>query len=297
MKAQKRFRNIVFTFNNYNDNEYNNILNSDVFKYVIIGKEVGDSGTPHLQGYGEFIKQQYFSTIKNLFPKIHFEPRRGTQKQAIDYCKKDGDYVENGTQRIQGQRMDLIQMREAICNGASYRSILLSSEVSSSQLRVLDSYFTYLEPKKREKPKVYWYYGSTGTGKTKSAMEMSSSEETYIKDHTKWWDGIDNHETVILDDFRASQMKFSDLLRLLDWNPYRCEIKGGFRWLKCKNIIITTPRRPEDTYSNMSEDINQLLRRIDCLRDFDDRFNLSGLVILRPLNLSGIFTHYVICDY
>jgi len=48
-----RFRNIVFTLNNYTDDEYNNLLNHKEFKYVIIGKEIGEKGTPHLQRYAE----------------------------------------------------------------------------------------------------------------------------------------------------------------------------------------------------------------------------------------------------
>lgn len=268
LKRLKRYRNIVFTVNNWSEDEYNDLLSNEIFKYVIIGKEISKEGTPHLQCYGEFHRQEYFNTIKKMNSRMHFEPRRGTQVQAIDYCKKDNQWIDRGDRKIQGQRTDLLLVRESIMQGESMRSILLQNEINASQLRVVDRYFSYLEPKKRIKPSVHWYYGETGTGKSKAAMAISSDDETYIKDHTKWWDGIDNHETVVLDDFRASQMKFSDLLRLLDWNPYRCEIKGGFRWLKCKNIVITTPRSPAETYPNMNEDIKQLERRIDVAKLF-----------------------------
>jgi len=35
------------------------------------------------------------------------ERRFGTQTQAIEYCKKEGNWTEAGNKRIQGERTDL----------------------------------------------------------------------------------------------------------------------------------------------------------------------------------------------
>ena len=62
MNTSGRYRHIVFTLNNYSEDEYLNILNSEYFKYVIIGKEIcPTTGTPHLQGYGELERHYYNS--------------------------------------------------------------------------------------------------------------------------------------------------------------------------------------------------------------------------------------------
>ena len=66
------YRNIVFTLNNYSDVEYQNLLNHPLFKYVVIGKEVGESGT-HLQGYAELTTQMRFNRIKKeIHPSFQY---------------------------------------------------------------------------------------------------------------------------------------------------------------------------------------------------------------------------------
>jgi len=59
MNSCGRYRHIVFTLNNYSQNEYLALLNNEYIRYVVIGKEICPStGTPHLQGYGELQKQR-----------------------------------------------------------------------------------------------------------------------------------------------------------------------------------------------------------------------------------------------
>jgi hypothetical protein len=126
---------------------------------------------------------------------------------------------EGMNQRCQGERTDLLKIREQIKCGVT----LETYEINSSALRVIDRYYTYLEEEKTEKSNLYWIYGESGTGKTKWVSE--NFKDIYWKDDTKWWDGYDRHETIIIDDFRASHMKFNCLLRLLDRYPCKCELK------------------------------------------------------------------------
>jgi hypothetical protein len=209
---------------------------------------------------------------------MHFEPRYGSQKDAIDYCKKDGNFEEKGDQRHQGTRTDLLQIRDLIKSGVSKRELLESYELSSSQLRVMDTYFTYLEGQRKVKPNVIRIHGPTGTGKTKYAFD--NFKDIYVKEcENKWWDGYDSHETILLDDLRCKSFKFAELLRLLDRYPKRLEIKGGFRQLNSKNIIITCPWSPKELFKERDiihpEDIKQLLRRIDEIIDMNQSEELT----------------------
>jgi hypothetical protein len=71
-----------------------------------------------------------------------------------------------------------------------------------------------------------------------------------------------------MDDFRGSQMKSSELLTLLDRYPKHAEVKGGYRWLGGKNIVITSNKHPNKSYQLLDEAIKQLIRRIDYRIEF-----------------------------
>lgn len=73
-------------------------------KYCIFGKEVGDSGTPHLQCYIETTNkcsinglQKKISTAQGFKSRYAIKVCRGSAEQNIAYCSKDGDTWWAGT--------------------------------------------------------------------------------------------------------------------------------------------------------------------------------------------------------
>lgn len=98
---RSRGKRWVFTLNNYTNEEeaaLAALFEGDDVQYGIYGRETGDSGTPHLQGYVAFNEQHTFNQAKTkLGNRVHLELSRGTPKEASDYCKKDGDYNEYGS--------------------------------------------------------------------------------------------------------------------------------------------------------------------------------------------------------
>jgi len=66
-------------------------------RYHIYGIEKAPTTqTEHYQGYIEFSIPIRVSRMKKIFQDntMHIEKRKGTRIQAIDYCKKDGDFYE-----------------------------------------------------------------------------------------------------------------------------------------------------------------------------------------------------------
>ena len=89
--AAKRW---CFTLNNYTEEDLCAIVPALELKghKVILGKEVGESGTPHLQGFIS-LKTKCRPMSLGLPKAIHWEKAKGTDEQNLKYCSKDGDLV------------------------------------------------------------------------------------------------------------------------------------------------------------------------------------------------------------
>lgn len=108
MPGSKRW---CFTLNNYSVQEeqhiVDNALANDIV-YLTFGREVGESGTPHLQGFVCFGRRISLTGVKSVLgARLHLETTRGSNQEASDYCQKDGDFVVFGTlPPEQGHRSD-----------------------------------------------------------------------------------------------------------------------------------------------------------------------------------------------
>ena len=78
-----------FTLNNYTKEELGSIvlIFREKSKLYIIGDEVGESGTPHLQGYVEF-KTKVRPMGLFSFKRIHWEKCKGNRDENVAYCSK-----------------------------------------------------------------------------------------------------------------------------------------------------------------------------------------------------------------
>ena len=63
------------------------------------------------------------------------------------------------------------------------------------------------------------------------------------------------------------------LLRLFDKYPFRVEFKGGSIDFVARYIFVTSPKSPREYFGVGSEDVEQLMRRIEEVVHFNDFFN------------------------
>ena len=84
-----------FTWNNYNDESMSLCLQKFSDFNYIIGYEVGESGTPHLQGYVECKKKVRPIEFFKLPRVLHWESAKGDRASNIAYCSKGGKYETN----------------------------------------------------------------------------------------------------------------------------------------------------------------------------------------------------------
>ena len=265
--------------------------------YACWEHEVAPStGTPHIQGYWYFQNPRSLAGVKKLIYGAHFEIAKGSPEQNRAYCSKEAgvEHFERGTLPQQGKRSDIQTIKEMIKKGATMPEII---EVATSYqaIKGAELIMKYQSDTERDPPTVHWFYGPTGTGKTRTAVELSRPDMWISSRNLKWWDGYWGQKNVILDDFRRDFCDFAELLRILDRYPIRVETKGSSVQLRATTIFITSPYRPEEVYQGQTkEKMDQLLRRITEIRHFPgtDVLEQKSGVILAPTSVLP----EVVCD-
>ena len=287
-----RTKHVCFTFNNYTDDDYVAIklMLQSKADYAVIGEEIGESGTPHLQGYFELpTRYNRLSTICNWFEaatgkRPHVEKRNGPRHAAADYCKKDGTFWEHGSlpQGKQGKRTDIEQVRDAIIDGTVKSEWDLMNNCTSMSAYRFGSMFLNNMPTSasHDPPKVFWLFGSTGSGKSRASADFvdhvaEARKWTFWRANhgLDWFDGYNMQEIAWFDDFRFSgrQKDYSHLLNLTDRYSFRVPIKGGFvRW-QPRIIIFTGPVSIDTAFLGLPDrdGVDQFKRRITAEYDFD----------------------------
>lgn len=244
--------------------------------YMVVGKEVcPETGKYHYQGYVEFSTQRYFKGVKKILgAHVHLEPRLGTALQAATYCKKDGEYHEQGTlSQPQGKRNDLASVKTSVEEGTSLDEIIDLFPGNLQAIKYATTILPYKEPKRNWMPVTRWFHGDTGTGKTWTAVTAHPDLRVHIQNDTaQWWCGYDGHEVVVIDDYRPDFCKFKMLLALLDRYALRIPCKFGSRQFRPKFIYITSPEHPSYYFQDLSENVTQLNRRIAEVRHFPKKY-------------------------
>ncbi len=242
--------------------------------YHVFGKETGEQGTPHLQGYVYFTNPISFNSMKKKIPGAHIEPALASAEKNTTYCTKPetksspGDYVIFGECPKQGNRTDIQVVKQVIDSGGGIKDVIPLA-TSYQSIKTAEVLLKYLEKPRTWKPEVYWFYGPTASGKTREAFSQSG-DDPYVTMNNKWFDGYDAHEDVIIDDIRSDSYRYDFLLKLLDRYPMKVETKGGSRQFLAKRIWITCPVCPTELFPDRysCENNSQLVRRLDQILEF-----------------------------
>lgn len=241
-------------------------------RYIVCGHERGANGTPHIQGFVYFKNPRSDSSVRRLpaFAHAHVESARGSPAQASDYCKKDGDFWEEGELPRAGRRSDLEEIKEEIEDG---KSELYVAEQHFSQWCIYRKSFEKYRQLLVSKPRNWdsWtnvLVGPTGLGKTRYVYQLHKDDDIYVWGGDRWFDGYCGQRIALLDDFRG-ELTIGFMLRLLDRYPMQVPIKGGFVNWNPRRIYITSNHMPEhwwDTVDGPSLDaLNRRINRLDSI--------------------------------
>lgn len=261
-----RSRSWCWTLNNYTDPD---AADADALQqatvYTVMGKEVGEQGTPHLQGYSYFKQPQTLKKMKEYLPRAHFEPARGTPQQAADYCKKEGSFMEFGT-------LPMSQKRKGELGKEFWDDVLekakrgkfeeIDSKVQISHYRSLKAIAAdhRTMPDDLDCHDNLWYWGDTGTSKSYTAR--TENPGAYLKMCNKWWDDYQAEDVVIIEDFDKAHHVLGHHLKIwADRYAFPAEVKGGKVNLRPKKIIVTSNYSPDEIWAHEPGTLGPILRR------------------------------------
>lgn len=284
----RQVRSFVFTLNNYNDDSIKSIM--DHFhqaRYIIIGKEVGASGTHHLQGYIQLEKRYSLSKLGGLF-HWHVEETKGSPSQAADYCKKEGEFVEFGT---------ICNPESGVKAKAEYWKQILSLAEEGHMTAIAEiypgeyirHYGTLLKIKTANMPSVgrpkkcVWLYGKPGTGKSRMAFAINPTS-TYAKMANKWWDGYDEQQTIVLDDFGKDHKVLGyHIKRWSDRYPSILEVKGTAIPTSYDEFIVTSNYSISEIWNEDKEMCAAIKRRFSEYMVLDHQLDLYGMMSIMTI--------------
>ena len=274
-------------------------------RYCIYSLEMGETGNLHYQGYAEFHNTKRLAALKNLdaMEGAHWELRRGSQKDAMDYCRKtddptylDGPYEWGEPSSGQGARSDLKALKIAIDEGSTDVDLFDNFFPTMLRYHKSVSHYRNLKQVKRSwKTLVTVCIGPTGTGK--SSYAFNNYPDAYYAPMDGWFDSYQGQETVIVDEMYGSRYSWSFMLQLCDRWPLLAKSKGGFVNFTARNIIFTSNVHPSQWYPKVVQhtgwEASPLARRIDLLLYFPalgtpplkmDSFSLPNLEnqLVRP---------------
>ncbi|AGA18397.1 hypothetical protein [uncultured marine virus] len=259
-------RHFAWTMNNPGPDTEAAVIAIDC-KFATFGREVGESGTPHLQGMTSFEHARSLSAIIKLLqkahPGTHVEICRDAYKSMV-YCQKDGDTWQTGTmpkKPADGGGMERDRWKRAYEMAAegnledidadiklrfygTLKKIKEDHQVTPTSLPTLD---------------FHWYQGSSGSGKSKFAHDENPGY--YLKSPNKWWDQYEPGQTVIIDEWDPNhKVLASHLKKWADHHPFAAEIKGGTRMLRPPKLIITSNYTIKECFPQENDHL-PLLRR------------------------------------
>lgn len=258
-----RSRKYCFTINNpteWDDGELTKLR--EMCQYLIVGKETGEAGTPHLQCFVYFKEKKSFSQIKAIVTRAHIEQARGTCEQNINYCRKDGNWEEwgdvpSGPQGQNNKWKTIIQLARA---GEMQK---IEDEFPAIFIRYHSKLLGLFRP---ESPIILselqneWWYGETGTGKSRDLWNLFPKH--YQKSLNKWWDGYQNEDVVAIEEWSPKNDITSSFLKIwADRYPFSAEIKGGtLQKIRPKKIIVLSNYTIDDCFF-LSNDLEPIRRR------------------------------------
>lgn len=234
------------------------------------------TNSDHLQGYVSFKNRVYLAQAQKILgiPTLHMELARKPASANYRYCTKedtriDGPWEGGDWTSQQGKRNDLFDAKEAIDSGIS--ELEIAQTYFSSWVKHRASFAIYrllaLPHRVNQVMDVRFWYGETGSGKTRGVFELFDHAEVYVVvrplNGSLYYDGYTGQKCVLFDDFYG-WAPISHMLNIMDRYPLQLKVHGGFvpMLASTTTIIITSNSDIQGLYPNVqNEEVMKAFRR------------------------------------
>ncbi len=240
-----------------------------VVQYFIIGLEGLDAGkTEHWQGFLQTKRQVRWSTLNKLLPDAGLVAKKrkkskwqtwhwankvakSTCEQARDYCKKEEGEIHEWGEFVpgsQGKRTDIHEFADAIKAGSKKMALIDAYPEQMLKFRG-NALKMVADLEARDIPNirpvtVYVLWGPTGSGKTYTAMTSEETDQVYLMHCSQlekgWWDGYEEQNTLVLDEWTPSSCNITVMLWVLDSYKKRLKVHHGQTYAHWNRVIVTT---------------------------------------------------------
>lgn len=243
-----------------------------------------------------------FSIVKKAYAQgMHFEPTKGSKKQAEDYINKRHPFEEKGEQvlcvvkagEIKGRsanRSDLAEIEALLKEGHTPSEIMASNLNFRRYDRMIrDAFF---DQRFRATPpirsvNVHWICGESGAGKTYHYVTLCNEkgeDNIYLVSDLKHgaFDKYCAEEVLFIDELKPDNISYAELLSLLDGYKKQISARYTNSFALWSDVYITSVYAPEQLYAELvpyhkrgTDSYEQLRRRISeivyCYFDADHK--------------------------
>ena len=288
-------------------------------QYIKLQEEKGHGETAyeHYQVYICLKERKRLTWLKkHIHPTAHWEKKRGTVAEAIDYVSKEDTRVPDGIQFEYGERPkeQTEAASEAAQQAAEARRIREKEEVQEQAQDILDkinkgqfipwreipvdiqmkSGFLMAYNKATrdmvgpERPdlKIITIIGPPGCGKSYAIAKLFPTAGRWMKGNNGNWFSNTKSEVMVFEEF-SGQIDLQSMLKYLDPYPLALEVKGGTEPAMYRLVIITS-NTPIDAWYTQAEEFKDKQgdptaittskrRRIDALAALHDRLGYKPL--------------------
>ena len=256
-------------------------------EYMVVCKEDHkQTDGEHYHAYLKFTLRTKVNADKLTYRGIrpNLERVLKTPYKVVNYVKKDGNYKEEGT-CTDVQKLTL-QEKYKVIKEKTFNEIFEMSTLSIPELckvnqikkQLIENTWPMDGSKER---RVYWFFGETGTGKTRKATEMmiklyGDNWVSLTGDLRTFFDPYNGERGVIFDDIRKGSIVWNTLLTITDRYKTSVNVKGSrIPWL-AETIIFTSPQPFTEVFTiekngeraGAWDGLEQFTRRVYELREF-----------------------------